>query len=201
MPRTTWLWHGNPSRVSPGTSSRRRCSSRALVHRVHCMAAFARWCLRTVFRQDFVGGQIGNATLRIKFIFQGLKDSKYFQILFYYKPPITECPRAWAWAAANFNRPLGRRAQRDQRNPIPTKSVFWCICILFLYFVFWCILEREREMVGDERERNVCSGGGFDKNQVVLKTPFSIAIVLEHFHARGPVVFVGDKPWEALLLP
>ena len=91
MPRTTWLWHGNPSRVSPGTSSRRRCSSRALVHRVHCMAAFARWCLRTVFRQDFVGGQIGNATLRIKFIFQGLKDSKYFQILFYYKPPVTEC--------------------------------------------------------------------------------------------------------------
>ena len=58
-------------------------------------------------------------------------------------------------------------------------------------------------MVGDERERNVCSGGGFDKNQVVLKTPFgvSIAIVLEHFHARAPVVFVGDKPWEALLLP
>jgi len=93
MPRTTWLWHGNPSRVSPGTSSRRRCSSRALVHRVHGMAAFARWCLRTVFRQDFVGGQIGNATLRIKFIFQGLKDSKYFQILFYYKPPVTECPR------------------------------------------------------------------------------------------------------------
>ena len=90
MPRTTWLWHGNPSRVSPGTSSRRRFSSRALVHRVHCMAAFARWCLRTVFRQDFVGGQIGNATLRIKFIFQGLKDSKYFQILFYYEPPVTE---------------------------------------------------------------------------------------------------------------